>query len=103
MLKNKIIQQLKTVFDPEIPVDVYELGLIYDIDLQDADTHGKNCFVTMTLTSAWCPEAQTIPIWVQEAVMRVEGIVGCDVVVTFEPPWTQECMSEVAKLEAGLL
>jgi|TARA_R110000823_G_scaffold263852_1_gene384147 FeS assembly SUF system protein len=98
MLKDKIIQQLKTVFDPEIPVDVYELGLIYDIDIQDT-----NCFVTMTLTSAWCPEAQSIPVWVQQAVMKVEGIVYCDVTVTFEPPWTQECMSEVAKLEVGLL
>ena len=107
MLKNKVIEQLKTVFDPEMPVDIYELGLIYDISFEDAfpmkKSTGKNCKILMTLTSAWCPVAEELPIWVRDAVLNVEGIVGCEVDVTFEPPWTQESMSEAAQLEIGLI
>ena len=111
MLKNKVIEQLKTVYDPEMPVDIYELGLIYDISFEDAfptwnplkKSTGKTCKILMTLTSAWCPVAEELPIWVRDAVLNVEGIVGCEVDVTFDPPWTQESMSETAQLEIGLL
>ena len=107
MLKNKVIEQLKTVYDPEMPVDIYELGLIYDISFEDAfpmkKSTGKNCKILMTLTSAWCPEAQSIPLWVRDAALNVKEVVGCEVEVTFEPPWNQDCMSESAKLEIGLI
>ena len=111
MLKNKVIEQLKTVYDPEMPVDIYELGLIYDISFEDAfptwnplkKSTGKNCKILMTLTSAWCPEAQSIPLWVRDAALNVEEVVGCEVEVTFEPPWNQDCMSESAKLEIGVI
>ena len=111
MLKNKVIEQLKTVYDPEMPVDIYELGLIYDISFEDAfptwnplkKSTGKTCKILMTLTSAWCPVAEELPIWVRDAVLNVEGIVGGEVDVTFDPPWTQESMSETAQLEIGLI
>ena len=111
MLKNKVIEQLKTVYDPEMPVDIYELGLIYDISFDDAfqtwnplkKTTGKNCKILMTLTSAWCPVAEVMPVWVRDAVLKVKGIIGCEVEVTFEPQWNQESMSEAAKLEIGLI
>jgi len=111
MLKNKVIEQLKTVYDPEMPVDIYELGLIYDISFEDASSTwnplkksiGKNCKILMTLTSAWCPVAEELPIWVRDAVLNVEGIVGCEVDVTFDPQWSQESMSEAAQLEIGLI
>ncbi len=110
MLEDKIIQQLKTVFDPEMPVNIYDLGLIYDISFEAANTWNplnkstrKKCKILMTLTSAWCPEAQSIPIWVRDAALNVEQVVGCEVEVTFDPPWSQDCMSELAKLEIGLI
>ena len=97
-MKDKIIQQIKTVFDPEIPVDVYELGLIYDIKIHDA-----SCFILMTLTTMWCPEAEVIPERVKQAALNAEGIKECEVEVTFDPPWSVEHMSEAARLETGLL
>ena len=111
MLKDKVIEQLKTVYDPEMPVDIYELGLIYNISFEDAfptwnplkKSTGKTCKILMTLTSAWCPVAEELPIWVRDAVLNVEGIVGCEVDVTFDPPWTQDSMSETAQLEIGLI
>jgi metal-sulfur cluster biosynthetic enzyme len=110
-MEDKVISELKKVYDPEMPVNIYDLGLIYDISFEKAyptwnplnKSTGKKCKILMTLTSAWCPEAQSIPIWVRDAALNVEEIVGCEVEVTFDPPWSQECMSELAKLEIGLI
>jgi FeS assembly SUF system protein len=97
MLEGEIIQQLHTVFDPEIPVDIYELGLIYDIDIQ------PDGFVTvrMTLTSPACPAAGQIPVEVEEKVRKVAGVKDVLVDIVWDPPWTPERMSEAAKLELG--
>ena len=96
--EESIIHALKTVYDPEIPVDIYELGLIYDIKIQD-----KNVHVLMTLTSPNCPVAESLPIEVQETVRRVEGVDDATVDLTFEPPFTQNMMSEVARFELGMM
>lgn len=98
-LENIIIEKLKTVFDPEIPVNVYDLGFIYNIDIRDDN------FVTiqMTLSSPNCPVAETLPIEVRNAVQSVEGVTGVYVDVVFEPEWNQDMMSPAAKLELGLL
>ena len=96
--EESIIHALKTVYDPEIPVDIYELGLIYDIKIQD-----KNVHVLMTLTSPNCPVAESLPIEVQETVRRVEGVDDATVELTFEPPFTQNMMSEVARFELGMM
>ena len=100
--EKKVINELKLVFDPEIPIDVYELGLIYEISFNKIP-HGRHCEILMTLTSAWCPEAQSIPIWVRDAALKANGIISCNVEVTFDPPWDATCMSEAARLEAGFL
>lgn len=98
-LKEKIVQALKTVYDPEIPVDVYELGLIYEISVYPVN----NVYVLMTLTSPNCPVAESLPVEVKEAVKGVEGINEVNVELTFDPPFTQDMMSEAAKLELGFL
>lgn len=98
-LERKIIEKLKTVYDPEIPVDIYELGLVYGVDVI-SDSHLK---IQMTLTSPACPEAETIPGRVEEAVKEIEGIEQVDVVITFDPPWEKDMMSEEAKLELGMI
>jgi FeS assembly SUF system protein len=93
-----VIAALKTVFDPEIPVNIYDLGLIYDIIVkEEGEVH-----IQMTLTSPGCPVAQTFPGTVEQAVHQVEGINDCQVELVWEPPWTQERMSEVARLELGM-
>tara|TARA_B100000073_G_C23369236_1_gene426213 strand:- start:71 stop:388 length:318 start_codon:yes stop_codon:yes gene_type:complete len=98
-LKTKIIEALQTVYDPEIPVSVYELGLIYDIDIsKDNDIN-----ITMTLTTPNCPEAQTIPEKIADTVLLVNGVRDVKVKITWEPPWDQEKMTEAAKLELGLI
>ena len=96
-ITQKIIHQLKTVYDPEIPVDIYELGLIYKVDY-DAPSTIK---VEMTLTAPGCPVAGEMPGWVETALKRIDGIETVDVEMTFEPPWTQDRMSDEAKLELG--
>ncbi len=96
--KEQIVEQLRTIFDPEIALNIYDLGLIYDISIQE-----KQCKVLMTLTTAWCPVAQEMPVWVKNAVMKVKGIESCDVEVTFEPAWNQDSMTEAGKLELGFL
>ena len=96
---QKIIDALKTVFDPEIPVDIYELGLIYDV-LVNEDFDVK---IIMTLTTPNCPVAETLPVDVQDKVKTIKGIKSVDVEMTFEPPWTQDLMSDEAKLELGIL
>ena len=97
-VREQIIAALKTVYDPEIPVDVYELGLIYDIEL---DAEG-NCHINMTLTSPACPVAGTLPPEVEEKAGSVEGVNSSKVEVVWDPPWDQSRMSEVAKLELGM-
>jgi len=98
-LGAKIIGQLKAIFDPEIPVDIYELGLIYDVMISDEN----DVKILMTLTSPNCPVAETLPIEVEEKVKELEEVKGCEVEITFDPTWTQDLMSEEAKLELGFL
>ena len=94
--KAAIVSVLKTVFDPEIPVDIYELGLIYDIKIRDS-----NVDVSMTLTSPNCPAAQTLPVEVKEKVETVSGVEQANVEIVWDPPWGMEMMSDEAKLELG--
>lgn len=98
-LKEKIVEALKSVYDPEIPVDVYELGLIYEINVYPVD----NVYILMTLTSPACPAAEIIPVEVEEKVKGIKGVNDVKVEITFDPPYTQDMMSEAAKLELGFL
>ncbi|MEM9649118.1 MAG: DUF59 domain-containing protein [Bacteroidota bacterium] len=98
-LGEKIVGVLKTIYDPEIPVDIYELGLIYDVFVnEDYDVK-----ILMTLTSPNCPVAETLPVEVEEKVKSLDALNDVEVEITFDPPWTQDLMSEEAKLELGLL
>lgn len=97
-LKVAVISALKGVFDPEIPVNIYDLGLIYDV-LIDENHHVD---VKMTLTTPGCPVAQTFPGTVEQAVNQVEGVSDCTVELVWEPPWSQDRMSEAARLELGI-
>ena len=98
-LGEKIVQVLKTIYDPEIPVDIYELGLIYDVFVnEDYDVK-----ILMTLTSPNCPVAETLPVEVEEKVKSLNAVKDAMVESTFDPPWTQDLMSEEAKLELGML
>lgn len=98
-LQERIIQALKTVYDPEIPVDIYELGLIYEIKIYPIN----NVFILMTLTSPACPSAEAIPSEVESKLKSLEEINDVTVEVTFDPPYSQEMMSDVAKLELGFM
>ncbi|HEY3328153.1 MAG TPA: SUF system Fe-S cluster assembly protein [Novimethylophilus sp.] len=98
-LKARIIEILRTVYDPEIPVNIYDLGLVYGIDI-DAE---RNVQIRMTLTAPNCPVAQSFPQAVQETVMCVPGVKEAKVELVWEPPWTREQMTEAAKLQLGLL
>jgi len=98
-LRDKVIGALKMVYDPEIPVDVYELGLIYEINIFPIN----NVFVQMTLTSPSCPSAEAIPSEVEQRIKAIEGINDVKVEITFDPPYSQDMMSEAAKLELGFL
>lgn len=98
-LHEKVLQTIKTVYDPEIPVDIYELGLIYEINIYPVN----NVYVLMTLTSPSCPSAEVIPGEVEEKLRTIPGINEVKVEVTFDPPYSQEMMSEAAKLELGFL
>ena len=100
--QQDVITVLKTIFDPEIPVDIYELGLIYEVKFSEAEG-GQKVDVQMTLTSPNCPVAESLPNDVKQKVASMEGVVDADVEVVFEPPWTQDMMSEEAKLELGFL
>ena len=90
---------LKTIYDPEIPVDIYELGLIYDVLVNE----DKEVKILMTLTSPNCPVAESLPVEVEEKVKSIDAISDVEVEITFDPPWTQDLMSEEAKLELGML
>lgn len=98
-LGEKIVRVLKSIYDPEIPVDIYELGLIYDVFVNE-DQEVK---ILMTLTTPNCPVAETLPVEVEEKVKTLEEVNDAMVEITFDPPWSQDLMSEEAKLELGLL
>lgn len=98
-LMQRVIDEIKTCYDPEIPVDIWELGLIYELDLNDDD----ELKITMTLTSPNCPVAETLPAEVENKLKLVQGIKSAVLTLTFEPTWTKEMMSEVAQLELGFM
>ena len=98
-LGEKIVSVLKTIFDPEIPVDIYELGLIYDVFVNE-DNEVK---ILMTLTTPNCPVAETLPQEVEEKIKSLDEVKTAEVEITFDPPWTKDLMSEEAKLELGFL
>lgn len=98
-LRDQIVAAIKTVYDPEIPVDVYELGLIYEINVFPVN----NVYIRMTLTSPSCPSAEVIPGEVEQKIKAVPGVNDVKVELTFDPPYSQDMMSEVAKLELGFL
>ncbi|MDG2173070.1 MAG: SUF system Fe-S cluster assembly protein [Flavobacteriales bacterium] len=96
---EKIIDVIKTIYDPEIPVDIYELGLIYDVLVNE----NFDVKILMTLTTPNCPVAETLPVDVEDKVKTINGIKSVEVEITFDPPWTQDLMSDEAKLEIGIL
>ena len=97
-LKKKIIEEFRKIYDPEIPVNIYELGLIYDVKIENDNT----AKIIMTLTSPNCPVAESLPQEVKDSAMQVEGIEKVDLDLVFEPPWDKDMMSEAAKLELNL-
>jgi FeS assembly SUF system protein len=99
LLGVKIVEMIKTIYDPEIPVDIYELGLIYDVLVNDT----MDVKVLMTLTSPNCPVAETLPVEVEEKIKSIDEVRNAEVEITFDPTWTQDMMSEEAKLELGFL
>jgi FeS assembly SUF system protein len=96
-LRDQVITELKKIYDPEIPVNIYELGLIYDVKVKDGAVN-----IIMTLTSPNCPVAESLPQDVKDSAMQVEGIEKVDLDLVFEPPWDKDMMSEAAKLELNL-
>lgn len=98
-LMQRVIDEIKTCYDPEIPVDIWELGLIYELDLNDEN----DLKITMTLTSPNCPVAETLPAEVENKLKLVQGIKSAVLTLTFEPTWTKDMMSEVAQLELGFM
>ena len=98
-LRERILNAIKSVYDPEIPVDIYELGLIYEINIYPVN----NIYILMTLTSPACPSAEAIPSEVEEKIKQIAGVNDVNVEVTFDPPYTQDMMSEAAKLELGFM
>jgi FeS assembly SUF system protein len=98
-LGENVVKTLKSIYDPEIPVDIYELGLVYDVMINE-DNDVK---ILMTLTSPNCPVAETLPREVEEKVKSIDDVKSCEVEITFDPPWSKDLMSEEAKLELGML
>jgi FeS assembly SUF system protein len=98
-LEDRIVEELKLVFDPEIPVNVYDLGLIYNIEISDR----FDVVITMTLTSPNCPEAESLPVKVENSIKAIRDVSSVEINLTFEPPWEKEMMSETAMLELGFL
>jgi FeS assembly SUF system protein len=99
ILGEKIVMVLKTIFDPEIPVDIYELGLIYDVMINE----DRDVKILMTLTTPNCPVAESLPLDVENKVKSMEEVNDAEVEITFDPPWSQDLMSDEAKLEIGVL
>ena len=97
-MKEKIIQEIKKIYDPEIPVNIYELGLIYKLEVDDKNKVN----IDMTLTSPNCPVAESLPNQVKEAIMKIAGVSDVDLKLVWEPPWTKDRMSEAAKLELNI-
>ena len=97
-ITDQLVDKLKTVYDPEIPVDIYELGLIYKVDVSD----DKDVVIDMTLTAPGCPVAGEMPGWVEDAIMEIDGIKSCKVELVFEPPWDPSRMSDEAKLQLNM-
>lgn len=98
-LEAKILDVIKTIYDPEIPVNIYDLGLIYEIKVNE----DKSAYIKMTVTSPNCPVAETLPKEVEEKVSAIEGLNGVKVEISFSPPWDKDMMSDAALLELGLL
>ncbi|HLZ82991.1 MAG TPA: SUF system Fe-S cluster assembly protein [Caulobacteraceae bacterium] len=98
VLTDKLVEKLKTVYDPEIPVDIYELGLIYKVDVSD----DRSVAIDMTLTAPGCPVAGDMPGWVQDAVTSIPEVTACTVNLVFDPPWDPSLMSDEAKLELNM-
>ena len=96
-IKDKIIEEIKKIYDPEVPVNIYDLGLVYDVQV-----HDKKAKIIMTLTSPNCPVAESLPKEVKDGAMQVEGIEVVDLELVWDPPWTKDMMSEAAKLELNL-
>lgn len=99
VLRDKVIDVIKTIFDPEIPVNIYDLGLVYRVDILPIN----NVQITMTLTAPSCPAAQSLPVEVDQKVREIEGVNDVHVQVTWDPPWDKSMMSEEAQLELGWL
>ena len=97
-IKNKVVEEIKKIFDPEIPVNIYELGLIYDIKVEK----NNNIKVKMTLTTPNCPVAESLPKEVKDNIMKIDGVSGVNLNLVWEPPWDKDKMSEAAKLELNL-
>jgi len=97
-LTRKVVEAIKEIYDPEIPVNIYELGLIYKVDINK----DNDVYVEMTLTSPGCPVAQEMPGWVQSAIMPIEGIRHVDVDIVWDPPWDPSMMAETAKLQLNM-
>ena len=97
-LKDKVILEIKKIYDPEIPVNIYELGLIYKIDIEN----GKKVNIEMTLTSPNCPVAESLPKMVKDNILKLDGVDDVDLRLVWDPPWTKEKMSEAAKLELNI-
>ena len=97
-IKNKVISEIKKIYDPEIPVNIYELGLIYDISIKNE----KDVTVKMTLTSPNCPVAESLPKEVKDSIIAIEGVEKVDLDLVWDPPWDKSMMSEAAKLELNL-
>jgi FeS assembly SUF system protein len=97
-LKNQIIDELKGVYDPEIPVNIWEVGLIYEVNVDD----DGNAHILMTLTSPMCPVAESLPIEVEQKVTAIDGVGTVNVEITWDPPWDPDMMSDAAKLELGM-
>ena len=98
-LKQKIIETLQNIYDPEIPVNIYEMGLIYEVEILPVN----NVQIVMTLTTPSCPSAQSLPIEIDQKVRAIEGVNDVHVAVTWNPPWDKSMMSEAAQLELGML
>jgi FeS assembly SUF system protein len=98
ILKQEVMERLQTVYDPEIPVNIYELGLIYEVNILPIN----NVQVVMTLTAPGCPAAQSLPAEIEQKVSEIEGVNDVHVAVTWDPPWDKSMMSEVARLELGM-
>ena len=98
-LGERIVEALRTVYDPEIPVNIYELGLIYKVDVEDDNKVG----IEMTLTSPHCPVAESLPAEVETKVAAIEGVSGCKVKIVWDPPWHPSMMTEEAQLELGMI